>query len=641
MELRRRFERIARAEVRSDECAEGRHTAVNILGISALYHDSAACLVRDGEIIAAAQEERFTRKKGDAGIPHQSIALLPGSGQVAPDGIDIVAFYDKPLTKLTRLMTTYTQVAPRGLKSFLMAVPVWLKEKGWVAYSIERYLKRLGYQPRRRIFTWPSITIRTRRARFIRRRSARPRSSRVDGVGEWTTTAIGVGEGNHLRLLFEQRFPHSLGMLYSAFTYFTGFKVNSGEYKLMGLAPYGEPKYVDIIKDKLITIREDGSFRLDLDYFGYLDGLTMTNDRFAELFGGPRRLPEQEITTREMDLARSIQEVTDEIMLKMARYARAVTGKRYLCLAGGVALNCVANGHILRSGIFDDIWIQPAAGDAGGARRGRALQLVSHPRQPAAGRQSSMTSFAARCSGRVSRAIRPRRSSTRTRFRITRWNYGERNRLVAEAVADEKVVGMFQGRMEFGPRALGNRSILADARSPKMQSYLESGDEVPRELSAVRADLLGRGRGRVFRGGDLVALHAAGGPGAAGPLPATSHVDRRQADLKEWVNEPRSDVPAITHVDYSARVQTVDRERSPDRARDPAGVQEADRLRDHGEHELQRAERTDRVHAGRRLRVLHADRASMCWCWIDSCCRSRSSRSGAKTKNWRESFGLD
>lgn len=534
---------------------------MNILGISALYHDSAACLVRDGDIVAAAQEERFTRKKGDAGIPHHSIAYCLEAGDVPPDGIDLVAFYDKPLSKLTRLMTTYTQVAPRGLKSFLMAVPVWLKEKGWATYTIEKYLKRLGYHTPKDFHLAEHHHSHAASA-FFPSPYREAAIITVDGVGEWTSTAIGVGAGNKLQLLFEQRFPHSLGMLYSAFTYFTGFKVNSGEYKLMGLAPYGEAKYVDLIKEKLLTLREDGSFRLNLEYFGYLDGLTMTNDRFAKLFGGPRRLPEQQITTREMDLARSIQEVTDEIMLKMARYARAVTGKRYLCLAGGVALNCVANGHILRSGFFDDIWIQPAAGDAGGAE-GAALYSWYH----ILGNERHADNQHDFVHGTL---LGPRFTREQTKSFLDEnhipyreMELDERNRLVAEVVADEKVVGMFQGRMEFGPRALGNRTILADARSPKMQSYLNLATKFRESFRPFAPICLEEDAPEYFEAVTSSPYMLLVDQVRADRC-TESKIDRRRVDLKEWVNEPRSDVPAITHVDYSARIQTVDRERSPD-----------------------------------------------------------------------------
>jgi carbamoyltransferase len=458
-------------------------------------------------------------------------------------------------------MTTYTQVAPLGLKSFLMAVPIWLKEKGWATYTIERYLKRLGYKMPKDFHLAEHHHSHAASA-FYPSPYREAAIITVDGVGEWTSTAIGVGDGNRMRLLFEQRFPHSLGMLYSAFTYFTGFKVNSGEYKLMGLAPYGEPKYVDVIKDKLIKLHEDGSFRLDLDYFGYLDGLTMTNDRFAKLFGGPRRLPEQQITAREMDLARSIQEVTDEIMLKMARYARAVTGKRHLCLAGGVALNCVANGHILRSGIFDDLWIQPAAGDAGGAE-GEALYswyyILGNPRHA-----DNVRDFV------HGTLLGPSFSREQTkaflddnRIPYREMEMGERNRLVAEAVADEKVVGMFQGRMEFGPRSLGNRSILADARSPKMQSYLNLATKFRESFRPFAPICLEEDAPEYFEAVTSSPYMLLVDQVRADRC-TESQIDRRKADLKEWVNEPRSDVPAITHVDYSARVQTVDRDRSPD-----------------------------------------------------------------------------
>ncbi len=534
---------------------------MNILGISALYHDSAACLVRDGEIIAAAQEERFTRKKGDASIPRQAIAYCLEAGQVGKNDLDVVAFYDKPLSKLTRLMTTYTQVAPGGLKSFLMAVPVWLKEKGWATYTIEHYLQRLGYRPPRDFHLAEHHHSHAASA-FYPSPYREAAIITVDGVGEWTTTAIGVGEGNHLRLLFEQRFPHSLGMLYSAFTYFTGFKVNSGEYKLMGLAPYGKPKYVDVIKQKLIKLHEDGSFRLDLDYFGYLDGLTMTNDRFAKLFGGPRRLPEQQITAREMDLARSIQEVTDEIMLKIARYAQAVTGKRHLCMAGGVALNCVANGHVLRSGIFDDVWIQPAAGDAGGAE-GAALyswhHILGNPRQ--ADDQHDFVHGTLLGPGFTRDQTKMFLDQNQIPYREL--EMGARNRLVAEAVADEKVVGMFQGRMEFGPRALGNRSILADARSAKMQSFLNLATKFRESFRPFAPICLEEDAPQYFEAVTSSPYMLLVDQVRADRC-TESRVDRSRADLKEWVNEPRSDVPAITHVDYSARIQTVDRERSPD-----------------------------------------------------------------------------
>ncbi|HEV8629586.1 MAG TPA: carbamoyltransferase N-terminal domain-containing protein, partial [Thermoanaerobaculia bacterium] len=342
---------------------------MKLLGISCFYHDSAACLVEDGVVVAAAQEERFTRKKHDEGFPHHAVRYCLAEGGIdsaGGAGLDGVVFYDKPLLKFHRILETYLAVAPRGLRSATLAVPLWLREKLWIPPLIEEALARCGVSKRTEIFFAQHHESHAASA-FYPSPFEEAAVLTLDGVGEWATTTIGVGEGHRLRLLQEISFPHSLGLLYSAFTYFTGFKVNSGEYKLMGLAPYGEPRYADAIREKLIDLRADGSFRLDMDYFGYLDGLVMTNDRFAALFGGPPRAPESRITRREMDLAASIQEVTEEAVSALARRARQVTGKRHLCLAGGVALNCVANGKLLREGVFEDLWIQPAAGDAGGA----------------------------------------------------------------------------------------------------------------------------------------------------------------------------------------------------------------------------------------------------------------------------------
>ena len=533
---------------------------MNILGVSALYHDSAACLLRDGQIIAAAQEERFTRKKGDAGLPCHAMRYCLDEGGVGENQIDAVVFYDKPLTKFTRLLTTYAQVAPRGFRSYFMALPVWLKEKAWAPLLIERCLKQSGYGvPRKFLFSEHHQSHAA--SAFFPSPFEEAAIITVDGVGEWTTTAIGVGEGNSIDLLYEQRFPHSLGMLYSAFTYFTGFRVNSGEYKLMGLAPYGQPRYVDRIKEHLIEIRADGSFLLNLKYFDYLGGLRMTNRRFAKLFDGPRRDPETEITTREMDLARSIQEVTEEIMLKMARYARAVTGKKNLCLAGGVALNCVANGKILQSKIFDDIWIQPAAGDAGGAL-GAALyawhQIMQRPREV----NTSLDSMqAARLGPSFSRA-RIKQFLDDNELPCEDMLADRRDQFVAEAINDQKVVGMFQGRMEFGPRALGNRSILADARSPKMQSYLNRATKFRESFRPFAPMVLVEDAGDYFetiRDSPYMLLVDQ----IRGENRKEVSVDRNTTSLKEWVNQERSDIPAVTHVDYSARVQTVDKDRSP------------------------------------------------------------------------------
>ncbi len=533
---------------------------MNILGISALYHDSAACLVRDGEILAAAQEERFSRKKGDARLPKHSIRYCLAEGRLGPNDIDLVVFYEKPITKLTRLLATSVQVAPAGLKSFLMAIPIWLREKAWTPYHTERYLGQLGFR-RPRAFEFSEHHHAHAASAFFPSPFPEAAIITVDGVGEWTTTTVGVGEGNHLRVLFEQRFPHSLGMLYSAFTYFTGFKVNSGEYKLMGLAPYGEPTYVEPILEHLVAVREDGSFRLNLDYFGFLDELRMTNDRFAELFGGPARRPESPITRREMDLARSIQWVTEEIMLKMARYARAVTGKRNLCLAGGVALNCVANGRIQRERIVDTLWIQPAAGDAGGAL-GAALYSWYHVRNKPRVANGSDDRMHGALLGPGFSSDEIRRFLDENEIPYTELAESELASTVAQAVADEKVVGLFSGRMEFGPRALCNRSILADARSTKMQSYLNLCTKFRESFRPFAPVVLQEKALEYFDVTDDSPYMLLVDQVRADRC-RPGHANRGVLDLKEWVNEVRSDIPAVTHVDYSARVQTIDPGRFP------------------------------------------------------------------------------
>lgn len=536
---------------------------MNILGISALYHDSGACLIQDGTIVAAAQEERFTRKKHDSGIPEHAMAYCLRTGNVKPNELDLVMFYDKPITKFTRLLTTYAEVAPAGLSVFLKAVPLWIKDKAWVALQIEKSLGRIGYTPK--AFKFAEHHISHAASAFYPSPFEEAAIITVDGVGEWTTTSIGVGEGNSVRLLMEHRFPHSLGLLYSAFTYFTGFRVNSGEYKLMGLAPYGEPTYVDLIKEKLITIREDGSYHLDLSYFGYLTDLKMTNDKFAALFGGPPRSPESPITKREMDMARSIQVVTEEIMLKMARYVRAVTGKKNLCLAGGVALNCVSNGKLVRSGLFDHVWVQPAAGDAGGAL-GAALyawyRVLEKPRSVDNQHDAMQGGF-----------LGPSfpTNDVKAFLDLNGFPYQEltddtRNEYLAAALSQEKVVGLFQGRMEFGPRALGGRSIIADARSVKMQSYLNLATKFRESFRPFAPIVLAEDAGEYFEVVrdspymlmvDLMRKERC--IGWDEPRPA----DQANLSLKDWVNTPRSDVPAVTHVDYSARIQTVDQERNP------------------------------------------------------------------------------
>jgi carbamoyltransferase len=532
---------------------------MNILGVSALYHDSAAALVRDGEIIAAAQEERFSRRKHDARLPAHAILYVLREGNVAPGGLDAVVFFDKPITKFTRLLETQTEVSPRGLRSFMYGASAWLKDKGWVGLQIESLLRQNGYV-RPRDFYFAEHHLSHAASAFYPSPFEEAVTLTADGVGEWCCSSIAVGEGNRLRPLQEQRFPHSLGLLYSAFTYFTGFKVNSGEYKLMGLAPYGSPIYVDRIKEKLVTVREDGSFMLDMSYFNYLGGFTMTNRKFARLFDGPPRKQETELTRREMDLAASIQVVTEEIMLKMARYARAIGGKRHLCLAGGVALNCVANGKILKERVFDDVWIQPASGDAGGSLGGALYvwhHVLNNARRTAPGKDSMKGALLGPAYGR---------DEIKALLDVNQIPYEEmpdsrRNAYIARALASEQVVGLFQGRMEFGPRALGARSILADARSKRMQSFLNLATKFRESFRPFAPIVLAEDCDQYFeflRDSPYMLLVDQVRPELCVP----KSENRATKDLVAWVNEPRSTLPAITHVDYSARVQTVDRERN-------------------------------------------------------------------------------
>ncbi len=533
---------------------------MNILGISAVYHDSAACLVQDGHITAAAQEERFTRKKHDAGFPLHAVRYCLAQGEVGKDEIDVVVFYDKPLTKFSRILKTYFAVAPHGLRSFLMALPLWMREKLWIPAEIETALKKAGAgNPGRILFTEHHESHAA--SAFFPSPFRRAAILTMDGVGEWATSSLGRGVDNRITMLEEIHFPHSLGLLYSALTYFTGFKVNSGEYKLMGLAPYGEPKYVDQMRDNLIDIRDDGSFQLNMDYFGYLDGQTMTNARFAELFGGPPRQPETEVTQREMDLARSVQVVTEEVVLKMAGHARKVTGEKNLCLAGGVALNCVANGKLLRSGMFENIWIQPAAGDAGGALGGALLawhQLEGKPREPDGQHDCMAGAYLGpafdddEVAAWLDHRGRP----------YERLEDDELEKRTAELIHDQKVVGLFQGRMEFGPRALGNRSIIGDARSSKMQSVLNLKIKYRESFRPFAPTCLEE------RIGDFFEIDC---PSPYMLLVAQVRKDRclepqgeaTRLSVFERVNQPRSDVPAITHVDYSARIQSVAAQTNP------------------------------------------------------------------------------
>ncbi|HOC70445.1 MAG TPA: carbamoyltransferase N-terminal domain-containing protein, partial [Candidatus Hydrogenedentes bacterium] len=436
---------------------------MNILGISAFYHDSAAALLRDGDILAAAQEERFSRKKHDPRFPGHAVEYCLGEGGITIDQVDYVAFYDKPLIKFERLLMTYLASSPHGYLSFLSQMPSWLKEKLFVRNTIR---KQLGYQGN---ILFSTHHLSHAAAAFFPSPFEEAAFITVDGVGEWATTTYGIGRDTKVKILKEINFPHSLGLLYSAFTYFTGFKVNSGEYKLMGLAPYGEPRFVDIIKRELIDIRDDGSFRLNMRYFDYCAGLRMTNRRFADLFGGPERTAETKITQREMDLASSIQVVTEEVMLKMARHVQRETGMKKLVLAGGVALNCVANGKVLRDSPFEDIWIQPCAGDGGNAL-GAALftwhQLLGNPRTVTPRIQKASYLGPSYSDDEIQSFLDARKIPYR---KLSREDLPE---VVADLLSSEKVVGWHQGRMEYGPRALGARSILGDPRSRDMQTVL-------------------------------------------------------------------------------------------------------------------------------------------------------------------------
>ncbi len=533
---------------------------MNILGISAFYHDSAAALVRDGELVAAVQEERFTRRKHDERFPINAIRYCLQAGDVR-DGPDAVVYYDKPLTTFVRLLRTYLQVGPAGFRSFREAMPLWMNRKLWIPYLIERGLGELGYRMPRDLYLTEHHESHAASA-FFPSPFASAAVLTFDGVGEWATSSIGVGEGNRIRIDRQMLFPHSLGLLYSAFTSYCGFRVNSGEYKLMGLAPYGEPRYVDHILDELMDLREDGSFRMNMRYFGYVGGMTMTNRRFDGLFGGPPRLPESEITRREMDLARSIQVVTEEIVLRMARHAAATTGQRDACLAGGVALNCVANGRLLREGPFARIWVQPAAGDAGGAV-GAALygwhQIAGGTREPDGVTDGMSGAYLGpEFSGEeIGRYLRHHGYAHEEVPDPDRWAHR-----IAELLAEGRVVGLFVGRMEFGPRALGHRSILGDPRSPSMQSIMNLKIKYRESFRPFAPSVLAE-RASEWFDLDVESPYMM--------LVAGIREERRTGDdaahgedLRTWVNEVRSEIPAVTHVDHSARVQTVSRERNPE-----------------------------------------------------------------------------
>jgi carbamoyltransferase len=534
-----------------------------ILGISAFYHDSAAALVRDGEVVAAAQEERFSRKKHDAGFPAHAVAYCLAEAGLAPEQLDYVAFYDKPLTKFERLLETYLAFAPSGFRSFALALPLWLKEKLHTRANVRGGLPGPTRAPVLFLDHHESHAA----SAFFPSPFEEAAILTLDGVGEWSTTTGGTGAGNTIRLTHHLQFPHSLGLLYSAFTYYCGFKVNSGEYKLMGLAPYGRPVYLDAIYRHLIDLKPDGSFWLDMEYFNYCQGLTMTGRRFHKLFGGPPRRPESMLEQRHMDLAASIQAVAEEVMLRMGRDLHRRTGMKHLVLAGGVALNCVANGRLLREGPYEDIWIQPAAGDAGGAL-GAALfvwhQLLGRPRR-AEGLDAQKGSL-----------LGPSYSSDEIEeFLAARGVAGQRfdeAELLAHTaglLAAGKVVGWFQGRMEFGPRALGARSILGDARSPDMQATMNLKIKfresfrpfAPCVLQDQAHEWFGLRPGQESPYMLLVAPVLDGHRVPVPPEQQQTMAD--DPDLRNRVNVVRSTVPAVTHVDYSARVQTVDEGRNP------------------------------------------------------------------------------
>jgi carbamoyltransferase len=534
-----------------------------ILGFSAYYHDSAACLLHNGDIVAAVQEERFTRKKYDAGFPENAIKYCLSQADITTDQLDHIVFYEKPFIKFERLLETYLAFAPRGFKSFAASMPVWIKEKLFQKTMIVKELESLfGKQVNwRERLLFSEHHLSHAASAFYPSPFNEAAVLTMDGVGEWTTTSLAIGRGNSLAVHKEIHFPHSLGLLYSAFTYYTGFKVNSGEYKVMGLAPYGEPKYANLIKKHLIDIAEDGSFQLNMSYFGYCTGLTMTNAKFDKLFGGVARQSESQLTQREMDLAASIQQVSVEIIVKLAKGVKKETNAKNLCLAGGVALNCVANGILLREKIFDDIWIQPAAGDAGGAL-GAALAayyiMLDKPRKPSAGRDKMRGSF-----------LGPEFSREQINEQLIKcgavFHEVEEEELIqqtAKALEEGKAVGWMNGRMEFGPRALGGRSIIADARSPKMQKLLNLKVKYRESFRPFAPSVLREDVSDWFE------------------IDYDSPYMLLVADVKEnkryqmsdeeevllgidRLNVPHSEIPAVTHVDYSSRAQTVHKDTNP------------------------------------------------------------------------------
>ena len=536
----------------------------HILGVSAYYHDSAACLIRDGDIIAAAQEERFTRKKHDSGFPHNAVRYCLREAGVSLTDFRYLVFYDKPLVKFERLLETYLAFAPKGLRSFVAAMPIWLKEKLLLKSLLQKEFL-VHAEGLKKSALPPILFAEHHESHAASAFFASPYDSAavlcMDGVGEWATTSAWQGQGNRLTPLWEIPFPHSLGLLYSAFTYYTGFKVNSGEYKVMGLAPYGQPKYVKGIYDHLIDLKPDGTFRLNMEYFNYCTGLTMTGGQFDTLFGGPPRQPESKLTQREMDLARSIQEVTEEVMLRLSRTLHRETGMEYLCLAGGVALNCVGNGRVLREGPYKGIWIQPAAGDAGGAV-GAALttwhQFEDKPRKVNGAGDAMLGAYLGPSfsNDEIQQFLKKKEAS------YIKLNDEQLFERIAEELAAGKVVGWLQGRMEFGPRALGARSILGDARNPRMQSVMNLKIKYRESFRPFAPSVL---RGRVSEYFDL-------DTDSPYMLLVAPVLEKRRLSLKtdqqglwgiDLLNVPRSDIPAVTHLDYSARIQTVHEDTNP------------------------------------------------------------------------------
>jgi len=528
-----------------------------ILGLSCFYHDSAACIVKDGDIIAAAQEERFTRIKHDFNFPAKAVEYCLKEAKCKICDLDFVAFYDKPFIKFERILETYLTYAPVGFTSFIQAIPLWLREKLWIPELIKEKLNYTGK------VIFPEHHESHAASAFFPSPFDEAAFITMDGVGEWATASYGIGKGNIVEINAELHFPHSIGLLYSAFTYYTGFKVNSGEYKVMGLAPYGEPKYVDLIKKYLIDIKDDGSFWMNMEYFNYCAGLTMTNHKFDKLFGGPPRKPETNLTQKEMDLARSVQEVTEEVMIKMARHVKKETGMNNLCLAGGVALNCVGNGKILQEKIFDNIWIQPAAGDAGGAL-GAALftwyQYLGNQRTVVKQKDSQKGSFLGPEFNED--AIEKFLNQYKLPFSKVS-NKDELFEKISDYMINEKVVGWFSGRMEFGPRALGARSIIGDARSSKMQAIMNLKIKFRESFRPFAPSVLNEFKSDWFdidTESPYMLLVAA----------VKNEKQRKMTTEEEklWgiekLNIVRSEVPAITHIDYSARLQTVHKDTNPD-----------------------------------------------------------------------------